>query len=225
MMSGIRITVLKRLDVPDLAETLAPEGTWEKCWLREGQVFEVSSNGSDFPKPDGFCSWAWADIQRDVTLLRFGGEAPWIRQPGVMISSCTDGRKPVVFKLERIGRPEPPTLEARTTASAARITIVKRFVNNDLIRDYVTGGEDPEKQVPCGHFEDGQTFLSKGMNMPDGFCPWAWADIQRDVVWVSLGGVQPNHRHPGNALTCCTDGLNPVVFRVERVNAHEGGAV
>ena len=213
-MFPVRITVLKRLDVPELAERLAARGIWDKCWLQEGQVFEVSANGSDFPKPEGFCSWAWADIQRDITLLRYGVNVPWMRHPGTMISSCTDGRKPVVFKLERIGSPESSihTSEIPDT----RITVVKRFVHSELIAEYATGGEDPTRCVPCNRFTDGQTFISKRMAQPDGFCSWAWADIQRDVVWVALGGIQPNHRHPGDALACCSDGLRQVVFHIER---------
>ena len=105
-MFKIRITVVKRLDSSDLAADFAPEGrTWGLCsHYQEGQVFEVqgSHGGSDYPCPEGFCSWAWADIQRDVTMLRFGVDMPWIRAQGVAITSCTDGRKPVVFKLERI---------------------------------------------------------------------------------------------------------------------------
>ncbi len=100
-MSKLRITVLKCLEVPDLAERFASGGSWGTCWLKEGQVFEVEG-GSDYPTPDGFCSWAWADMQRDVTMLRYGANPPWIRVPNTMITSCTDGRKPVVFKIERI---------------------------------------------------------------------------------------------------------------------------
>ncbi len=58
-MYPIGITFVKRLDVPEPAEAMAPAGRWEKCWPREGQVFEVSANGSDFPKPGGSCQWAW----------------------------------------------------------------------------------------------------------------------------------------------------------------------
>jgi uncharacterized repeat protein (TIGR04076 family) len=100
-MSRIRITVLKCLEVPDLAADYAPSGSWDACWMREGDVFEVDG-GSDYPTPEGFCSWAWADIQRDVTMLRYGADPPWIRIPGTAIASCTDGRKPVVFKIERV---------------------------------------------------------------------------------------------------------------------------
>jgi len=52
--------------------------------------------------PPSFCSWAWADIQRDVAHLAIGGDFPWIKQRGIMITCCTDGLRPVVFKLERI---------------------------------------------------------------------------------------------------------------------------
>ena len=216
-MTGIRITVLKRLDMPDLAAEYAPTGSWGKCWLEEGQVFEISGGGSEYPKPDGFCSWAWADIQRDITLLRFGADAPWIRHPGVMISSCTDGRKPVVFKLERIGEPESPPRESQGAFPDTRITVVKRLVNPGIIREYAVNGDTMERQAPCAQMKEGQVFISRGMTKPEGFCSWAWSDIQRDVVWVVLGGVQPGYKHPGISLTCCTDGLNPVVFRVERI--------
>jgi len=52
--------------------------------------------------PPDFCSWAWADIQRDVAHLALGGDFPWMKQRGTMITCCTDGLRPVVFRLERI---------------------------------------------------------------------------------------------------------------------------
>ena len=52
--------------------------------------------------PEGFCSWAFRDIYRDLIHLKRGGDCPWIGAPSTSYSSCTDGRKTVVFKLERI---------------------------------------------------------------------------------------------------------------------------
>jgi len=101
--------------------------------------------------------------------------------------------------------------------NGVRITVVKRMVNADLIREYATDGDKDERIAPCSVFSDGQSFVSRGLTQPDGFCSWAWADIQRDVAWVALGGVQPNHKVPGTAITCCTDGLNPVFFRLEPI--------
>ena len=66
--------------------------------VEDGQEFIVK----DLNIPAGFCAWAWADIQRDVTHLFFDGDFPWVKDEGVMISACTDGFRPVIFKLERL---------------------------------------------------------------------------------------------------------------------------
>jgi len=34
--------------------------------------------------------------------LAFGGDFPWFKEKGIAISCCSDGLRPVVFKLERI---------------------------------------------------------------------------------------------------------------------------
>ncbi len=100
-MAKVKITVVKKLnnkdifgDKPPLEFTSVP-----MCdRLEEGQVFIV--DGPNFPQ--GFCAWAYADIQRDIAHLRFGGDFPWMKKKGTVLSSCTDGVRPVIFKLERI---------------------------------------------------------------------------------------------------------------------------
>ena len=100
-MPQIKITVVKNVnnkdmfgDNPPVAFTATPE-----CDRVEmGQEF-ISNQGEC---PPGFCSWAFADIQRDITHLRLGGDFPWIKDEGAMLSCCTDGVRPVIFKLERI---------------------------------------------------------------------------------------------------------------------------
>ncbi|RJS89401.1 TIGR04076 family protein [Candidatus Bathyarchaeota archaeon] len=52
--------------------------------------------------PEGFCSWAWDDISKVVNVLRFGGNFPWFEEEGISINCCTDGLRPVIFKIERI---------------------------------------------------------------------------------------------------------------------------
>lgn len=103
-------------------------------------------------------------------------------------------------------------------AERLKITVVRREACSDLIRRYVPHGEDPRLHTPCGRFSDGQTFVVSPCEMPQGFCSWAWADIQRHAVWVALHGVQPGHRQPGTAVVCCTDGLYPVFFRLELID-------
>jgi len=100
-MADVKITVLKRLNNKELFGSNQPLEfiAAPQCdRLKKGQVF-ISEEGKF---PDGFCAWAFADIQRDITTLRFGGSFPWIKEQGAVLSCCTDGARPVIFKLERI---------------------------------------------------------------------------------------------------------------------------
>jgi len=97
--SDVRITVLKKLGTGDVFEKYASKDVTPECTVMKSDK-EYMSKGMQMP--EGFCSWAWADIQRDVIHLSLGGDFPWIREKGIMISCCTDGLRPVVFKLERL---------------------------------------------------------------------------------------------------------------------------
>lgn len=94
-----------------------------------------------------------------------------------------------------------------------KITVVKTLGTGDLFDEYASAGVTPT----CPRVDAGQEFLSRGMQMPEGFCSWAWADIQRDVVHLALGGDFPWMKQRGTTLACCTDGLRPVIFKLERV--------
>jgi hypothetical protein len=63
--------------------------------------------------PAGVCSWAWADVQRDSVHPALDGDVPWMKQRGTTLACCTDGLRPVIFKLERI----EPTRTGRPTDS------------------------------------------------------------------------------------------------------------
>jgi uncharacterized repeat protein (TIGR04076 family) len=99
--SDVKITVLKKLKTDEVFEKYANKsgGMTPECTAMKDGVEYVSKR---MAMPEGFCSWAWADIQRDVIHLGLGGEFPWVKEKGVMISACTDGLRPVVFKLERV---------------------------------------------------------------------------------------------------------------------------
>jgi uncharacterized repeat protein (TIGR04076 family) len=98
-MSDVKITVLKKIDTGDVLRGYGASTVEAECPAVKAGVEYVSVKGK---MPEGFCSWAWADIQRDVVHLSLGGDFPWIRGKGVMVSCCTDGLRPVVFKLERL---------------------------------------------------------------------------------------------------------------------------
>jgi uncharacterized repeat protein (TIGR04076 family) len=94
-----------------------------------------------------------------------------------------------------------------------KITVLKRLETGDVVKEYGTDAVAPL----CNRHMDGEEFLSEGMQMPEGFCNWAWADIQRDVVTLSLGGDFPWMKEKGKIISCCTDGLRPVLFKLERL--------
>ncbi len=105
-MTRVKITVFRRVDpsvifdgeVPNMPGTDKP---YTKCTaFEEGQEFIVDDS---LAKPEGFCGWAWRDIYKDLSILRFGGNfwQNWMK-PGEMLSCCTDGVRPVSFKMERL---------------------------------------------------------------------------------------------------------------------------
>lgn len=94
-----------------------------------------------------------------------------------------------------------------------KITVVKRMVNQDLLDEYGEG-----MVAPCDQFTDGQEFVLESGDKPADFCSWAWADIHRDLMIIRYGGNVPWIRHPGTTIACCTDGLRPVVFKIERID-------
>ena len=103
--SRVKITVLKRVDPSVIFDGDVPNmpGKEEKYRIctthEEGQEFIVEQDGA---MPDGFCGWAWRDIYKDLSVLQFGGDFhPWVNK-GEMITCCTDGIRPVSFKLERL---------------------------------------------------------------------------------------------------------------------------
>jgi uncharacterized repeat protein (TIGR04076 family) len=100
-MADVKISVVKKLNYHELFGPNPPAGftgATECDRLEVGQEF-ISEEGGF---PTGFCAWAFADIQRDVSHLRLGGDYPWAKEKGSMVSCCTDGFRPVIFKLERL---------------------------------------------------------------------------------------------------------------------------
>lgn len=96
----VKITVMKRLLLQDMVDENA-SGPWQICSkLEEGQEFI-----SDTYIPEGFCSWAWVDIQKYVITLARGGNFLGSKL-GRTVVCCSDGYRPVIFKLERMEEPE-----------------------------------------------------------------------------------------------------------------------
>ena len=99
----VKITVLKKLVMEDLVSELIQEEKKAKgfgvCDAFElGQEFILEKPNI----PEGFCAWAWADIHKDIIAIMGGADFHWINKEGTSIACCTDGFRPVIFKIERI---------------------------------------------------------------------------------------------------------------------------
>jgi uncharacterized repeat protein (TIGR04076 family) len=97
----VKITVLKRFHPSEVFEVnpITSKTPFGKCdLLEDGQEFIVENMSI----PKNFCNTAWLSIYSNVRLLSFGFDLPWFEEKGVAVNSCTDGFRPVVFKLERV---------------------------------------------------------------------------------------------------------------------------
>lgn len=105
-MKKVKITVLKKEFFPELADAFLTEGKAVGACplLNVGDGFMYRGRAE---MPKGFCPWAWIDIYRGVSSLAAGASyAPWNREAGVQILCCTDGVRPVVFRLEALSEME-----------------------------------------------------------------------------------------------------------------------
>ena len=95
-----------------------------------------------------------------------------------------------------------------------KITVLAKLrLGEDIFNKYSM----PSVDLDCKRVNVGEEFIVENINMPKSFCSWAWADIQRDVVHLALGGDFDWIKDKGVAISACTDGLRPVIFKLERI--------
>jgi len=103
-MSRCKITVLEtsfnkdyvdRYVADERKKTLGPCDVF-----RAGQEFIADAVTG---MPSGFCPWAWDDIYKVVVaFFSGGGFGMWYQGEDTIIACCTDGTRPVYFKIEKI---------------------------------------------------------------------------------------------------------------------------
>lgn len=102
-------------------------------------------------------------------------------------------------------------------SSKYKITVLKKEVDDELATEYCQNDV-----TSCPIFEVGQEFIT-GFEKPDGFCDWAWNDIFRFVTVFLAGGNFSSGNFEGwmkddkTMITCCTDAIRPVTFKIERI--------
>ena len=101
-MPKCKITVLKREFYQDLVDEYLKPGMMKPCSeFTEGQEFIVESLTEC---PQNFCGWAWNDIYTyfATLMLREGENRRTKDGRHISIAGCSDGYRPVIFKLERL---------------------------------------------------------------------------------------------------------------------------
>ena len=100
--------------------------------------------------------------------------------------------------------------------SKVKITVLKRQDPKEIFDEYPV--KEKDWFVPCGLFEDGQEFiLEENLAIPEKFCTSAWHTIYPNVRLLSFGGNLPFFDEEGVAISCCSDGMRPVIFKLERI--------
>ena len=101
----MKITVLKRVDPSVIFDGEVPVNPssgrpYQICTaFQEGQEYLIDT---DNEMPEGFCPQAWHDLFRKIGILHWGGGYNANEGPDHLIACCTDGTRPVSFKIERL---------------------------------------------------------------------------------------------------------------------------
>jgi uncharacterized repeat protein (TIGR04076 family) len=100
-----------------------------------------------------------------------------------------------------------------------KITVLKRALNQELAEAYSNTVIEP-----CPFFQEGQVFTANPFQKPQNFCDWAWNDIYKVVLTLARGGEFHEEgafagwmKDNQSMVVCCTDGIRPVSFLLQRV--------
>ena len=100
-----------------------------------------------------------------------------------------------------------------------KITVLKKIAPEVVFSGRVPAR--PDTGMPyaiCDAVEEGEVFLvGRDREMPEGFCPSAWKSLGSSLSVIQWGGDYYPNLPQGTAITCCSDGIRPVCFKLERL--------
>ena len=98
-----------------------------------------------------------------------------------------------------------------------KITVLKKTCFKEIADEY----RSAEKEV-CQQFKEGQEYIaeeSAPYGPPNNFCPFAWNDIYKFFFALKQGGsFLADMKDDRTVIACCTDGVRPVIFKLERID-------
>jgi len=94
-----------------------------------------------------------------------------------------------------------------------KITVLRRTINEDFANEYTKA-----KSELCPKTSEDQVFFSIDGAKPDDFCEFAWIDIYKYIFALTFkGNFNEWMIGPNIVIACCTDGIRPVFYKIERV--------
>ena len=103
-MARCKITVLERSFRKDFVDQYVEEERKRTLGLCEtfsdGQTFIADAVSG---MPQGFCPWAWDDLYKVLVAFYTNGKFDmWTQGGDTIIACCSDGTRPVYFKIEKL---------------------------------------------------------------------------------------------------------------------------
>jgi uncharacterized repeat protein (TIGR04076 family) len=100
-----------------------------------------------------------------------------------------------------------------------KITVLKKIDPAIIFNGEVpTRPESDRLYTICDAFAEGdEFFVERDREMPEGFCASAWKSIVNSLSVIQWGGDYYPNLPRGVAITCCSDGIRPVSFKLERL--------
>jgi len=98
-----------------------------------------------------------------------------------------------------------------------KITVLRRELYEDLQAEYSAN----LKAGKCELFREGQEWIVDERNYlinSQLICSYAWDAISKWVYAALQGGSMLRANDEKVAITCCNDGIRPVIFKLERID-------
>ena len=98
-----------------------------------------------------------------------------------------------------------------------KITVLKTLSSREVFGEEKTKELGLRPDNVCSRLKEGDIFIVKDGKEPEGFCSWMMHDIYPEIMTLRMGGNFWWPKEEGTIIVCCSDGLRPVVAKLERI--------
>ena len=99
-----------------------------------------------------------------------------------------------------------------------KITVLKTLSTQDVFGEATAEEMGAKPNNICPVIKEGSVYTVEKGKIPEGFCTWMWHDIYPEAVTLQMGGNFPWMKEEGTIIASCSDGMRPVIVKMERIN-------